>query len=338
MLLLCTKHVHFTFQGETYIQTDGVAMGSPLGSTLSDICMVALENLLIPTLEEFIQDWSRYVDDTIGIVKTDSIQHVLNTLNSFHPNIQFTFETEQNNSIPFLDILLIRNNSSKIDTTVYRKSTHKDIYIHWQAFAPNTWKRGTLFTLTKRAYSICSNTQLLHKELSHLRNVFNRINNYPQSVITQTFQNVKTMMNTPPPLPRSPTTHEEEEPPITTPQKSLIILPYQGKNGDSILKTLKRSLNRLIPRETFETRFAYTGTKLATKFNTKDQIDPKHQHNVVYLATCPEPTCTENYIGKTSRRIQERVKDHSDKTQIRTYIDMRRIQDILHPHWRTSRF
>ena len=30
MLLLCTKKVHFTFNGRTYIQTDGVAMGSPL--------------------------------------------------------------------------------------------------------------------------------------------------------------------------------------------------------------------------------------------------------------------------------------------------------------------
>ena len=51
LLLLCTKHVHFTFQDKTYIQTDGVAMGSPLGSVLSDICMVELEHDLIPTLE-----------------------------------------------------------------------------------------------------------------------------------------------------------------------------------------------------------------------------------------------------------------------------------------------
>ena len=30
MLLLCTKKVHLKFNGKTYIQTDGVAMGSPL--------------------------------------------------------------------------------------------------------------------------------------------------------------------------------------------------------------------------------------------------------------------------------------------------------------------
>ena len=31
LLLLCTKHPHFRFNGGIYIQIDGVAMGSPLG-------------------------------------------------------------------------------------------------------------------------------------------------------------------------------------------------------------------------------------------------------------------------------------------------------------------
>ena len=34
LFILCTKHVYFTFNNETYIQTDGVAMCSPLGSIL----------------------------------------------------------------------------------------------------------------------------------------------------------------------------------------------------------------------------------------------------------------------------------------------------------------
>jgi len=35
LLILCTKNVHFTFDGKTYIQKDGVAMGSPLGETVT---------------------------------------------------------------------------------------------------------------------------------------------------------------------------------------------------------------------------------------------------------------------------------------------------------------
>ena len=50
LLLLCTKNVHFTFNGQIYIQVDGVAMGSPLAPLLADIFMIELERSLIPNL------------------------------------------------------------------------------------------------------------------------------------------------------------------------------------------------------------------------------------------------------------------------------------------------
>ena len=40
ILILCPKNIHFTFEFKTYVQTDGVAIGSPLGSTLVDIFMI----------------------------------------------------------------------------------------------------------------------------------------------------------------------------------------------------------------------------------------------------------------------------------------------------------
>ena len=54
LLLLCTKNVHFTFEGITYQQLDGVAMGSPLGPVLAGIFMVELETTTVPTLTEYL--------------------------------------------------------------------------------------------------------------------------------------------------------------------------------------------------------------------------------------------------------------------------------------------
>ena len=50
LLNLYTKSVHFTFEGNMYVQNDGVAMGSPLGPFLANIFMVELERSVIPTL------------------------------------------------------------------------------------------------------------------------------------------------------------------------------------------------------------------------------------------------------------------------------------------------
>ena len=128
LLYLCTKNVHFSFNNEIYMQNDGEVMDSPLEPVLAKIFMVELERTAIPSLSDKTKLWKRYVDDRITFVKTDEIKKVLSFLNIFCSNIPFTMEIEQNNQIPFLDVLLIRNLET-ISKTVYRKV--------------NNWKWGT---------------------------------------------------------------------------------------------------------------------------------------------------------------------------------------------------
>ena len=54
LILLCNKNVHFTFNGETFTQVDGVAMGSPLAPILAGIFMVELEEFHINIKGSFI--------------------------------------------------------------------------------------------------------------------------------------------------------------------------------------------------------------------------------------------------------------------------------------------
>ena len=84
-------------------------MGSPLGPVLSGIFIVELKNSLVPTLNKKLTLWRRFVDDTTMLVKIDSIVYVLDQLNNFNERMQFTYEVEHNNKLPFLDVLLVRN-------------------------------------------------------------------------------------------------------------------------------------------------------------------------------------------------------------------------------------
>ena len=61
------------------------------------------------------------------------------------------------------------------------------------------------------------------------------------------------------------------------------------------------------------TKIAYRGRRLSTCFQTKDTTEFHHQHDLVHHAKCPSELCGKNYIGKSGRRIAERVKDHNGK-------------------------
>ena len=70
--------------------------------------------------------------------------------------------------MPFLDILIIPNEDGSLNTTVYRKPTHTDLYLQWASHCTIPPKYIVIGTLHHRAQTICSNPQLLQQEEDHL--------------------------------------------------------------------------------------------------------------------------------------------------------------------------
>ena len=297
LLMLCTKNVHFTFNDITFLQIDGVAMGSPLGPVLAGIFMTQLERTILPELGSYMLPWSRYVDDTVTAVNSNYVNQALTALNGFDNNIQFTYELESNNNcLPFLDVLLVRK-QQLIETQVYRKPTANNIYLHWESHAPKSWKIGTLKTLLLRAYKICSSTKSREEELKHISTVFNTINGYPVQVIENVMEKMQEGII-------SDSTSKDNSP------QSILTLPYKGQQGNRLLKSLVRTLEQQL-NTSLQVR--YTGTKLAKMFNIKDKTKIDHLYDVVYMAKCPEITCKAVYIGETGRRLKTRIDEHNGK-------------------------
>ena len=96
----------------------------------------------------------RYVVDIFTLVKEESITFVLEQLNSYHPNLEFIYESESEGTLLFLEGLVNRK-SSKFETTVYRKKTNIDIHLNWFLHAPNIWKIGTINMFLKPGYKLC---------------------------------------------------------------------------------------------------------------------------------------------------------------------------------------
>ena len=69
---------------------------------------------------------------------------------------------------PFLDVLIIPKEDGNLETTVYRKPTHTDLYLQWDSNHTLTSKYGVVGTLHHRAQQICSSPELLQQEEKHL--------------------------------------------------------------------------------------------------------------------------------------------------------------------------
>ena len=105
---------------------------------------------------------------------------MMNQLNSFDQNIQFTFEMKEENKLAFLDVTVIRNTNDSINTTVYRKPANTDIYISWHSHSPLQWKKTTAnILLIQRAIKICSDRKFRWRSGHNLCEG----NNYPRKFV-----------------------------------------------------------------------------------------------------------------------------------------------------------
>ncbi|XP_068671463.1 uncharacterized protein [Montipora foliosa] len=99
LLNIATKDQLFQFNGELYEQSEGVAMGSPLGPLMANTFMCSLEEQL-KLQNKLPSYYRRYVDDTLTTMKDEvSAYSFLHALNDLHPSISFTMELPTENTL-----------------------------------------------------------------------------------------------------------------------------------------------------------------------------------------------------------------------------------------------
>ena len=117
-----TFSVEFSFNSTMYKQTDGVAMGSPLGLALADIFVGYYEKKLFSKIQKS-PIYFRYVDDIFAISDHEvEADEFLNKLNRLHPSLKFTFEKEKYKCVLFLEVYVERADIG-FETSVNRKPT-----------------------------------------------------------------------------------------------------------------------------------------------------------------------------------------------------------------------
>ena len=103
----CFSNTYFTYEGQRYKQVQGAPMGSPLFPALANLFVEDLEEKAIMTSTHKPKLWIRYADDTFVIWPhgETKLREFLEHLNNLHAAIKFTMQREQQNQLPFLDVL-----------------------------------------------------------------------------------------------------------------------------------------------------------------------------------------------------------------------------------------
>ena len=293
-LNICSSQNYFQFNNVLYRQKSGLAMGSPLSPLLAEVFMNHFENNLFKSKNPLLKNifyWYRYVDDIIccWIGSNRQLNLFLNFINSLEPSINFTLELDENKSINFLD-LTIKILNNRHDFSIFRKPTHTDTIIPASSSHPWTHKLAFFNSSIHRLFNVPMSPDNFLKEVNVLKQM--AVNNsYPSSLIDKLIHKKRLHFQIPnllfaPFLPDSQ-------------QTSYFRLPF--------LPSISNKIKNLIPKNKYKVSF-YTPTNLAKALlNCKTPLPP-HLKSGVYQLLCQD--CNTNYIGKTGRNFNTRIKEH----------------------------
>lgn len=283
---LCMEENYFSFRDETYKQLNGAPMGNPLSPFLSEIFMANLEKRL-EDKNQLPEIWWRYVDDVFSIVKKHILPQTLETINKAHKNIEFTYEVEQDNKLPFLDLLIVKEHSS-LTFEIYRKPTNTQRIIPNTSNHSHQHKMSSFNHMIHRMLTIPLSETGRRKELNYIFET-GQLNGYTRQTIQQLIDK---------------RTREQYKRSLTTLTQEQPTLKHIAVNYNDETKKLRPILRKF----GFELVFTSRNNQLQTLLgSTKDPIDSLYKSGV-YQITCDH--CNKIYIGQTKRTLNTRFKEH----------------------------
>ncbi|XP_058446374.1 uncharacterized protein LOC131427320 [Malaya genurostris] len=284
---LCMDVNYFKFRGKFYKQLQGAPMGNPLSPFLCVLFMANLEELL--NKQGLLPNrWWRYVDDIFCIIKRNDLSNFLEIINNLHKNIKFTYEEEKDNSLPFLDILIVREAKS-LTFEIYRKPTNTDRVIPNTSNHPHQHKMAAFHHMIHRMLSLPLRKDAAIKEKNFIFEI-GKFNGYPEHTIQTIFDKKLRLLK----------------------KQSLTTLTLTSGNfkrisvdfNQNISHPLKSKLRKFVLDLVFSSMNYQLKTLLGS---TKDPTENLKKSGV-YKISCPH--CDKIYIGQTKRTLDIRFKEH----------------------------
>ena len=158
----------------TYLQVDGVSMGSPLRPLIANFYMAHIENKVLENLrsEAKAAIYSRYVDDMF-VVESNvrQISELKAALTS--SSVQtYTHELENKKLLSFLDVSLLWR-GSRMNTLVHVKQANEGKCLNYHSICPERY----INTFLSPAHKVCSIRKTFEREVMRISQLLTSNNN-----------------------------------------------------------------------------------------------------------------------------------------------------------------
>lgn len=197
LIFLLKECAIFSWNKNIYRQKDSLAMGSPMSPILAKILMTRIIEFTLTRIPSMPRTLALYVDDSFWILRWTQVEKVLGVMNSYHKKIKFTVEREEDQSINFLDVTIIRTTDS-VTYRWYKKKYASSRLINYFSSHERTCVLETARAYVRMVFSL-SSQEFFGKNKIILEEIL-RKNSFPELEIASIIRENYTFMR---PLPKS---------------------------------------------------------------------------------------------------------------------------------------
>ena len=205
----------------------------------------------------------------------------------------------------FLDTKVTPGSNKTLITTVYRKPTHTDQYLHWDSNHFVAAKHSVYNTLARRAKVVSSNQPSLLKELDNIRMALQSCH-FPIWALNKLQHNFECRHYNKNESSSTDSQHNNNDNINGTSNnnnnnnKNLYIVV---KYIQELVEKFKRTCNK----KGLQVHFRGSNTIKTLLLEPKDKDTKLQKSGVIYKYKCPHINCPEEYIGETGRAFGERL-------------------------------
>ena len=184
----------FQFNGENFLQTSGIAMGTKMAVSFANIFMAEIETKIIEQCETKPREWKRYIDDVFSLWDCDrkNVEQFIFQANKFHPTIKFTADISENKTT-FLDTTVFKGERlrkySILDIITHYKPTGTFQYTHFASCHPPGVKYGFIKGEAIRLLRTNSSKKTFEENLTKFKQRL-KSRGYPEKVIERSLAGV----------------------------------------------------------------------------------------------------------------------------------------------------